>query len=509
MTPPKIGTKDQFARLREALTAAGYDEAAVCASAGIDSIFEFKTIFEDRQEREGKQKRDDAIRDRADLLVRLLMDGEPIPEAVILEWVGPELLQALEDLGVVIRHPDEPDVCYASAFLYPVLDFYVASDRTFLRIPLPGEKLPADVVYAAITVTTQRFLSILPRTPCEEFLDLCSGTGVAALLAARYAQRAWATDLGARSVHFSEFNRLLNGLDNVTSAQGDLYEAVNGKMFDRIAAHPPYVPSRENTLLFRDGGDDGEQILRRIVEGLPAHLKPGGRFYGVSMATDREGNSLEQRLRGWLGPHESEFDVFLIASEIHKRPAEFIRAVTKAKNRRAELGERALQFEEMKVNALFYGTIVIQRASAPRPVATARRLKAAKAGTETVEWLCRFEEDAAQTRFQEQLPGSALRHARGLRLDVTHESREGQLMPVRFRLRVDSPLASDAFVDPWVAVLAGYCDGVRTLAEIHAAMIASDQLEANFPLEEFCSIATVLLSSGFLEHRRYPLPAPR
>lgn len=68
-----------------------------------------------------------------------------------------------------------------------------------------------------------------------------------------------------------------------------------------IVAHPPYIPDGANKLLFRDGGEDGEQIFRRIVQGLPQYLKPGGRFYCVTTATDRENESLQDRVRGWLG----------------------------------------------------------------------------------------------------------------------------------------------------------------------------------------------------------------
>ena len=40
--------------------------------------------------------------------------------------------------------------------------------------------------------------------------------------------------------------------------------------------HPPYIPAKETELIFRDGGKDGEQIIRRAVEGLPRFLRPGG-----------------------------------------------------------------------------------------------------------------------------------------------------------------------------------------------------------------------------------------
>ena len=72
-------------------------------------------------------------------------------------------------------------------------------------------------------------------------------------------------------------------------------------------------------MLFRDGGEDGEQVLRGVIEGLPRHLRSGGRCCCQTMATDREGNSFEQRIRGWLGEQEREFDVILVASSIRSK----------------------------------------------------------------------------------------------------------------------------------------------------------------------------------------------
>ena len=44
------------------------------------------------------------------------------------------------------------------------------------------------------------FLDVMPNEPCDSFLELCSGTGIAALVAARdFAKHAWATDIADRS----------------------------------------------------------------------------------------------------------------------------------------------------------------------------------------------------------------------------------------------------------------------------------------------------------------------
>src|SRR5690606_36116914 len=129
--------------------------------------------------------------------------------------------------------------------LYPTEGLYIISD---LDPEAPGaaeldELEPLVHVFSAITSLTGSYMKQLPDTPCERFLELCGGTGIAALVVARFAGHAWTADITARSTAFAAFNAQLNGLSNVSAVQGDLYEPVRGMTFDRIVAHPPYVPA--------------------------------------------------------------------------------------------------------------------------------------------------------------------------------------------------------------------------------------------------------------------------
>ncbi|MGC4054510.1 MAG: methyltransferase [Paludibaculum sp.] len=262
MVPLKVGTPGQFSELREGLRSLGYTEDAVCQRTGSRTIYEFKDL-----KRAGRQapKSTSAL----DALIRLLMDEVTVEETVLRANLLPACWNS-SDLDVI--RPKGESAWKATVLLYPVAGVYTVSDRT----NLVGEELPEDLVYAAITENTGRFLSIQPQNPGEDFLDICCGTGIAGLLAAiRGAKRVYAADLGLRSVHYSNFNAKLNGLEQVLGVQGDLFGAVEGLQFDCIVAHPPYVPDGKKHMLFRDGGEDGEQIFRRIVQDLPKYLKPG------------------------------------------------------------------------------------------------------------------------------------------------------------------------------------------------------------------------------------------
>ena len=88
-------------------------------------------------------------------------------------------------------------------------------------------------------------------------------------------------------------------MENYEARLGSLYSVVEGETFDVILGNPPFVPSPETDLKFRDGGNNGEAILREIVEDAANHLKPCGRLCIVTDLVDT--GTYESRLREWWG----------------------------------------------------------------------------------------------------------------------------------------------------------------------------------------------------------------
>ena len=134
---------------------------------------------------------------------------------------------------------------------------------------------PADYV-AVYTPTSRLCDSLTPRPRVARALDVGTGSGIHALLAAAHAEHVVATDVNARALAFTELNAVLNGVTNVECRRGSLFEPVDGETFDLITCNAPYVVSPERRWAYRDSGLQADQVSERVVRDAAAHLNDGG-----------------------------------------------------------------------------------------------------------------------------------------------------------------------------------------------------------------------------------------
>ena len=112
-------------------------------------------------------------------------------------------------------------------------------------------------------------------------LDLCTGTGALALVAASCGAEATAIDISRRAVLNVRINALLNGV-RVRPLRGDLFAPAAGRQFDVIVTNPPYVPAPDERLPDRgierawQAGLNGRMLIDRICASVSDYLAPGG-----------------------------------------------------------------------------------------------------------------------------------------------------------------------------------------------------------------------------------------
>ncbi len=489
--PLVLGLGEQFAALRSALQDLGYDEPSLERRRGVEQS------PEKARPNDAKAQPNDTL----DALISLLTDGNALAEDQLRALVPAHALNALESLGVIEKMPSDPKRYYATALLYPIGHVYVASDR-------PGpvdepEQIGPDYVYPAFSTNSRRFLSCLPQSSCERMLDLCAGSGVAALLGSKSATHVWACDLTERCIHFAEFSRRLNGVENMTLLRGDLFEPVRGLTFDRIVSQPPYMPALTQSLIYRDGGEDGEQLLRRIVAEAPEYLSPGGRFYCFTLTSDRKSGSFEQRVRRWLGEREAEFDVISVVIEMHKLREP---GAPGSAPRHGIASEQEEVFIKLEATAIYFSALVIERVAAVRRGVTARTQKAAAAGSDAIEWFVNWTTRSAAPDFAAFFLDSRPRLASHLSLEIAHSVANGALVPSRFVLRSDYPFSVAAPCPPWIAMAAGACDGKTTVRELFEGFERQRVLPSGLTAAQFAASVREMVARGFLELDEFKLP---
>ncbi len=194
------------------------------------------------------------------------------------------------------------------------IPFYI-DERAIVPRSFLGELLAQHFAGVGAWVDPERITRVL---------DLCTGSGCLAILAAYLFPNATidAVDLSADALEVARRNVREHALaDRVTLYQGDLFAPLPGGKYDLIISNPPYVDAegmanlppecRYEPALAFDGGADGIAIIRRIIDAAPNWLKPGG---GLLCEVGRCKPVLEQAYPRapflWLDTEESEGEVF-------------------------------------------------------------------------------------------------------------------------------------------------------------------------------------------------------
>jgi ribosomal protein L3 glutamine methyltransferase len=194
--------------------------------------------------------------------------------------------------------------------------FYV-DERVIVPRSFIGELLPGGLA------------PWLPRNGPKRVLDLCTGSGCLAILAARAYSKAWidASDVSRGALAVAKRNLAEHRLSSrVHLIRSDLFAVVPPAKYDLIISNPPYVDSRAMERLPAEyrhepglalaGGSEGLDAVLRIIDSAALFLAPGGALV-VEIGHTRK--ALEQRAAHlpftWLPTSAGDDMVFLLTRE--------------------------------------------------------------------------------------------------------------------------------------------------------------------------------------------------
>lgn len=160
-------------------------------------------------------------------------------------------------------------------------------------------------------------------------LDLCTGSGCLAILATHLFDNAVvdAVDLSPKAIEVAKIN-IANAMfsDRLTLYKGDLFGPLKGKKYDLIITNPPYVDAADMKDMPREyqhepkmalaAGEDGLDIVHRILKEAPKHLNEGGRLIcEIGYGRERIEEAYPDLPFLWLDTEESEGEVFWLTKE--------------------------------------------------------------------------------------------------------------------------------------------------------------------------------------------------
>lgn len=189
-----------------------------------------------------------------------------------------------------------------------------------------------------VLIPRSYFLEIIPRwletwlpKGCKvtRAVDVCTGSGCLAILLAKQFPRATvdAIDLSAEALDVARINVKEHGLGRrVRLHRSDVFDAVPEERYDIILSNPPYEPSatcdglpeefKQEPRLALDGGKDGLDIIRKLLNQARDRLKPHGivviEVGGLRRAMEREFAALKPV---WLPTEDGSNCVCLIRAE--------------------------------------------------------------------------------------------------------------------------------------------------------------------------------------------------
>jgi hypothetical protein len=493
--PLRIGPAATFARARGFFRGARYDDdAALCRILSVKELHQADGL-------------DWSTVDFAPLpaalcwCIDVFFRGLAVPEAAARRICGDEVLAAFLALGLLAPSQCRAEMVICPVWVYPVDGLIVVSDRRDDgggATTLSGD----DVVFPGLDVGTIRFLRYMPDARGGEALDLCGGCGVGAMHLTRTAGHAFTLDVTPRATAFAKFNAHLNDVP-VTSLCGDLYTPVHGHRFGLITAHPPYVPTYGRAYVFRDGGDSGEIIIRRIVEGLPAHLRSGGMAMMVCAGRDTVDETFEQRVAGWLGAAAAHFDMVfgLIKTLSINEIIESLQTRSQPLTSQ-EAKELRTRLTELGTRQFAYGVLML-RHCAERATAPPLRIRlTAKAEPADLGRLMTWRAFRRQAEFQPWLAAARPRFAAPTELTARHIVDEGRLVPADYTFRADGAFQTALQLDAWMVPVLATFDGEHSTREVFDAAHRAGDMPQAFTFADFSDLVGMMIELDILAVER-------
>ncbi|WP_051059700.1 DUF7059 domain-containing protein [Corynebacterium capitovis] len=284
-----------MAELTPALLRASYTAEGVAAHLGPDAT---EALYRGEPGVVYEASSDDS---RLSFLIRFFLLRVPASCEELAHALSSRLALTLLDAHVITRLP--------SGEVHVALDIrphIIAGENRIIVSDLDAsttEVVPGPDHVLGVGAASLSLLSATPCSPVESVLDLGTGSGVQAVAQSASAVKVVATDVSSRALAYARATLAANALSNVDLRQGPWFEPVEGELFDRIVANPPFVVGPpEVGHVYRDSGLALDGATELIAGEAPRHLSPDGTAYVLGSWVHTVDGSWQNRVASWLPP---------------------------------------------------------------------------------------------------------------------------------------------------------------------------------------------------------------
>ena len=479
---------------KKVLADAGYSQTALAKTLGISCAHE-------RQDPEVVYRRVKAD-NPYNILVRLFWLGRAVSESVLHKVLPNFDVGALAAVGLLACRDG---MVRPNAKLMPYHDLLLASD---FGPEVHREMSPNHVLGVGAASLTLAGLTVHRKV--KTALDLGSGAGIQAFLAARHADSVIGTDTNPRALNFARFNAGLNGIDCVEWRQGSLYEPVAEQQFDLIVSNPPYVISPESRFIFRDTNLPGDAVSEQVIRGAGGKLHEGAFACILFNWHHHDETDWDSRPRRWVS--NTGCDGWLIcfkSAEPLVYAADWLRTSVgqSSPDYGRYLDEWMTYYEQMGIGRISAGAMIMRRRSRQTNWFRAHTIdKGRSTGScgEQIERIFAAEDLLQSLGDDHQLLGHSLLFDEHHRLEHELTLEDGRWVVHGEHLYASEGIPFAGNVDMYIANLLAGCDGRRTLRELIVAVASRMQAEPEELMPACLATVRKLLQAGFLSSVHSP-----
>jgi methylase of polypeptide subunit release factors len=428
-------------------------------------------------------------------LARLFLLGVSVSLREAAAALGPLPIEDWAEAGFVEAAGDE---VRGLLRIFPFDGFLLAIDPPELLEQGTGP----DFVSGLTNSTAALMCCTVPKT-YRTALDLGTGSGVLALLAARRSERVWATDVNSRALSMARLNARLNGVAGIEFALGSGFEPVSERKFDFVIANPPFVLGPLHRYSFRDSGMELDGLCRKLVEEAPQHLEEGGFFQCQLEWPNFSGVDWKERFSGWLRDSGCDALVLRVNTTTCMEHAEETAVETDVCDLEVQtrlLSETVDYFAHQGVESIGLGFISMRRRTHGSP----NWIQFEEASPEKMEpfgdaVLRVFEtHDILDGLTADGLLDTRVRLASGVAFDTGREWSGKGWSTLHFRLRQPRGLRLQANLDSAMASLVQRCDGSAPLRQILSAMATGLSVDLDAIAPGSLRVIRSMMERGFL-----------